>query len=1029
MNKKILLHVSDYIDYIYDTRKMIILNISIHNDELNTMCIIHHSIRNKISNKLHNCLNTLNKTLILCKTIYSNFTNLTFSEKDIEYLCSLSTNAFIYYMITVDNKLTQELLKYFKDIDTNIFECMSSIGSKSIRDIFLLYYGNNYNDILNINNNIQKLENNNFSIIEDINLNIFNNNALLELLCDYFVPVEINNKLICKDNKTIEITKNIINYDEKITEEDDNYKFELLLENNYKIILKIKENIFVIIGYFKYDVLNILSSKYNFIESKKKLLYEYTRDNVLINKEYRDFYLNNMNIGDILTFNENDINKSLTEYYELFVKHSNAKFKDTINIFIKENILNKFKMIKSLLLGNKNSIKYGSFLFGTTRDQNKTVKNNNAYVSDIIFRNLNNVLQNKLRKTGQCIRQELERIKNISLDDMDLKQQCILNNNINSYVKKCILNKLDEMKSNNGEHHKNLLYVKTLIDFPWIPKEYCDIFGNISTNMVKCREKLKQIKDDLDVKVFGQTEFKTVIGDIVGKWLTNPQSIGKAIGLCGPPGCGKTLIASGLGDVLKIPYQEIHLGGLEDGSVLNGHSFTYSGAQPGLIVTKMVMAGSPRCILFFDELDKACSKHGVNEIFNVLIHATDPNTNSKFSDKFFQDVTFQLNKCIFIFSFNDASKIDPILKDRMEIIQVSPYSMNDKLLITKNYLMPELLKGINIENGSVSIKDELITYIIDNYTLEAGVRKLKNCIEKIFLKMNIDRINNTGVFKNKTNFSKTKPITLNKNNIETYLGKPKNVVEKIQQTPQIGVINGLYATTIGSGGILPILCYPARNNDENFKLELTGKHGDVMKESIAFSWTIAKNCVKPEILNEFYKNNNGLHVHTPDGATEKDGPSAGGAFVSAFISRLTNYPIKKDIAMTGEISVNALLTAIGGLEYKLNGAKIAGIKLVFVSIQNLEDVKKIKEANPNLFELINPWNNNKVKLLINSFKKNKLNNSCDFFKIIVVENIFEIIPYILIDNNKKDFSTYEITCDISKFMCKNNNNGFNNNIE
>jgi ATP-dependent Lon protease len=191
--------------------------------------------------------------------------------------------------------------------------------------------------------------------------------------------------------------------------------------------------------------------------------------------------------------------------------------------------------------------------------------------------------------------------------------------------------------------------------------------------------------------------------------------MGKAIGLCGPPGCGKTLIASGLGQVLGIPYQEIHLGGLEDGSVLNGHSFTYSGAQPGLIVTKMTMTGSPRCILFFDELDKACVKHGVNEIYNVLIHATDPNTNNKFSDKFFQDVTFELGKCIFIFSFNDASKIDPILKDRMEIINVSPYSMTDKVLITKKYLMVELLKGINIENGSVKISDELITYIINNY--------------------------------------------------------------------------------------------------------------------------------------------------------------------------------------------------------------------------------------------------------------------------------------------------------------------------
>ena len=1002
MNKKILLLVEKYIDYTFDNRKLLILNLSTHIDTLNSLCIIHYSIRNKVSNKLYTILNNLNNCYNLCKSVYSDFDNIKLSNQLIEYFSSLTSDAFNFYMTYNNiNNLASEINVFFDDIDNNILQIMSVVGTKAISDLLALYYGKYY--------------------VDD-----FKNNILLELLCEYFVPVEIV-KILNNQDK-IEITKNVVIFDDKLTEEDNNFKFEMLLENNYKIKLKIRDNVFEITGYFIYDSLNILSSRYNFVNEKKNSFFEYARDNIMCNKDYRDSFINNLNIGDILCFNNDDLNNEITQYYDLYTKYSNLKFKDTITSFLKESLINKYKMCKCLLLGNKNAIKYGSFLFGTTRDQNRNTKNNNALVADIIFRNLNSTLQNKLRKTGQCVKQELDRIKKISMDDMDLKQQCIMNNNISDHVKKCILTKLDEMKANNSEYHKNLLYVKTLLDYPWIPKDFCDIFSNISSNNNKCREKLKEIREEFDKKVFGQTEFKTVIGDIVGKWMTNPNSMGKAIGLCGPPGCGKTLIASGLGQVLGIPYQEIHLGGLEDGSVLNGHSFTYSGAQPGLIVTKMTMTGSPRCILFFDELDKACVKHGVNEIYNVLIHATDPNTNNKFSDKFFQDVTFELGKCIFIFSFNDASKIDPILKDRMEIINVSPYSMTDKVLITKKYLMVELLKGINIENGSVKISDELITYIINNYTMEAGVRTLKNNIEKIFLKLNIDRINNTGAFKNKDNFSKTKPIVLNKTHINTYLGKPKAQIEKIHNTNQVGVINGLYATSAGSGGIIPILVYPLKNNSNKFKLELTGKQGDVMKESVYFAWTLAKNCVKKEILNNFYKTNpSGIHIHTFDLSTPKQGPSACSVFLVALISRITNYPIKKDIAMTGELSINGLVTAIGGLEHKLNGAKHAGIKLVFVGSQNLDDVKKIKETNPELFELLNPWNNNNVASLLNNLKKNKVKNSCDNFKLIVVNDIYEIIPFALIDGSKSFVSTYDISCDTNNFMNKNISNGFSNN--
>jgi endopeptidase La len=736
-------------------------------------------------------------------------------------------------------------------------------------------------------------------------------------------------------------------------------------------------------------------------------------------------------LGDILSHKGSTLIDKMLSDYELYIKASNINFKETINDFLHSDLTKKYNILRCLLLGPKNSIKNAAMLFGIAKDQNRDSKNNKSCVADILFRNLNHFQQTKLRKSGHYVKQELDRIKKMTSDDMDLREQCVMNNNMNDHVKKCALTRLEEMKSNNSEYHKILTYVKTLVDYPWVPDDYSDMFTTIGNDMEKCREKLKDIKEEFDKRVFGQTEFKTIIGDIVGKWFTNPNSMGKAIGLCGPPGCGKTLIASGLGKVLNIPYQEIHLGGLEDGSVLNGHSFTYSGAQPGLIVTKMVMAGEPRCILFFDELDKACAKHGMNEIFNVLIHATDPNTNGNFSDKFFQDVTFPLNKIIFVFSFNDKSKIDPILLDRMEIINVKPYSMNDKIEISKNYLTPELLDGVGIERGSIVMTPQTIEYIIGKYTLEAGVRKLRNYIEKIFLKLNIDRIYARGPFKNRINFNKDKPIRITKKQVIKYLGKPDMQIEKIHSTDQIGVVNGLYATTAGSGGIVPILCYPGKNDHNKFTLELTGKQGQVMKESINFSWTIAKNCVKKEIVEQFYKHNKGgIHVHTPDGAVPKDGPSAGCAFTTAFISRLTGLAIKKDIAMTGEIGIGGDITVIGGLEYKLTGAKIAGVKLVFVCEENLDDLRKIKETNPGLFNLINPSDNPKVKKVIDEVCKKKISTE---FTVIVINSIFDIIPYVLIDQKyikkhykKRKYKPYDQTCDHHEIM-ERNDIGFENN--
>jgi len=320
----------------------------------------------------------------------------------------------------------------------------------------------------------------------------------------------------------------------------------------------------------------------------------------------------------------------------------------------------------------------------------------------------------------------------------------------------------------------------------------------------------------------------------------------------------------------------------------------------------------------------------------------------------------------------------------MEKIEVKPYTVADKLTITNNFLLKEISDGIGLEYGSIQLNNDDIEYIIESHTFEAGVRELKRKLETLFLKLNLDRIYKRNNFENRENFSKENPIVLDRDTINKYLNKPSLHIKSIHKTPDIGIINGLYATTSGSGGIIPILIY---NNfvgsKDKFVLKITGSQGKVMKESVSFAFTTAMNLIKEPYRKKFIKEySNGLHVHTPDGATPKDGPSAGSAFTTAFISRILGKKIRHDIAMTGEIEMNGNITEIGGLAYKLAGAKKAGIKTVFVPKENEKDYIKIKDSDEKLLT--------------------------DGFNVIIVSHISEILNGALIeeDGNKLDSSIY-----------------------
>jgi len=375
-------------------------------------------------------------------------------------------------------------------------------------------------------------------------------------------------------------------------------------------------------------------------------------------------------------------------------------------------------------------------------------------------------------------------------------------------------------------------------------------------------------------------------------------------------------------------------------------------------------------------LDKVSKTENGKEIIGILTHLTDSSQNSSFHDKYFSGVDIDLSKALIIFSYNDYNLLDPILADRIHRVKFKKLSKSEKINIVNNYLLPELLKTVGIKSCNIIFSKKILEFIIESYTHEPGVRKLKEKIFELIREINL-RYLTYGSNEIKFPFEITKEIIE-----EMFEGKPKYSVKMITSEPRIGLVNGLYATNSGMGGITTIEAFKTPNEGK-LNLELTGQQGDVMKESMKVSKTVAWNIIPTHIKKEIYKEmkdygNFGIHLHCPEGSTPKDGPSAGGAITLCIISLLTKIPVNNEIAMTGEIDLNGSIHKIGGLESKIDGAKNAGVKLILYPKQNQEDIELIKKNNYILLENI---------------------------KIQPINNIWEILDICLI-NNKLDFNKY-----------------------
>ena len=485
-----------------------------------------------------------------------------------------------------------------------------------------------------------------------------------------------------------------------------------------------------------------------------------------------------------------------------------------------------------------------------------------------------------------------------------------------------------------------------------LSKTYTDV-NNLKTNINKIDATMTVIENILDDSIYSHKHAKNQILKIIAQWMNGEQT-GYCFGFEGCPGIGKTSLAKkGLSNCLKDdegnsrPFAFIALGGSSNGSMLEGHGYTYMNSTWGRIVDVLIETKCMNPIIYIDELDKVSKTENGKEIIGIFTHLIDQTQNDKFQDKYFSGIDIDLSKALFIFSYNDPDQIDRVLLDRIHRIKFDNLTINDKIIIVKKYLIPEINKKMGFEN-IVEISDEMIEYIIVNYTMEPGVRKLKEMLFDLFGEINLLNLKS-----NMNSELYELPIIITKENIEKkYLSKYSKIVEKqIHKNPEIGIINGLWANSMARGGIIPIqtLFFPSSTFLE---LKLTGLQGDVMKESMnvakSLAWNLTDSKVKIDLLRDFEKTKDqGLHIHCPEGSVSKDGPSAGAAITVAIYSLLNNKRIKNDIALTGEISLSGEITAIGGLDNKIIGGIRSGIKTFLYPKMNNKEFNDWKDKSEN----------------------------------------------------------------------------------
>ncbi len=483
--------------------------------------------------------------------------------------------------------------------------------------------------------------------------------------------------------------------------------------------------------------------------------------------------------------------------------------------------------------------------------------------------------------------------------------------------KKKLLDESDrllKLSSSSSEANVTRTYLDRVLALPW----------NIETKDSLNIEKARKV---LDKDHYGLDEVKERIVELIAVKKLSENVNSQILCLVGPPGVGKTSIAKSLAKAMNKNYARISLGGVHDEAEIRGHRRTYIGAMPGRIISAIEQAGSTNALILLDEIDKLGNDYK-GDPSSALLEVLDGEQNNTFVDHYI-DVPFDLSKVLFITTANDASSIPGPLYDRMEIIELYSYTAEEKFRIAKKHLLPKQLKNFNMTNKMLSVSDSALRLVIDGYTKEAGVRTLERVIIKILRKAAVKFADG---FEEK--------ISVTPENLEGFLGARKYKETDLSLQNMIGAVNGLAWTKVG-GEIMQI---EASILEGTGKIELTGSLGDVMKESAKIAVSFVRSRANELGIDpDFYKNKD-IHIHAPEGAVPKDGPSAGVTMTTALVSALTNRPVKPDVAMTGEISLRGNVLAIGGLKEKSMAAYKNKMKTVLIPQDNVPDLEKVDEV-------------------------------------------------------------------------------------
>ncbi len=546
-------------------------------------------------------------------------------------------------------------------------------------------------------------------------------------------------------------------------------------------------------------------------------------------------------------------------------------------------------------------------------------------VNEIQVQNIKEELQEKIRERvdknqrDYILREEMKLIReelgdDNTLSDADEFKQACDALKASKEVKEKIEKEIKRFKNSMGnpaESGVTRTYIETMLEMPW-------------DKVCKDHKDIAYAEQVLNEDHYGLEKVKERVLEFLAVRALTKKGNAPILCLVGPPGTGKTSIAKSLARALKKPYVRISLGGVRDEAEIRGHRKTYVGAMPGRIAAALRTAGVKNPLLLLDEIDKVSNDYK-GDTFSALLEVLDSEQNKKFRDHYLE-VPLDLSEVLFVTTANTLQTIPRPLLDRMEVIEINSYTENEKLHIAKEHLIPKQLEKHGLKSEQLTISKKAIWKIARNYTKEAGVRQLERKIGDICRKSAREILE-----------EKKKTIHVTERNLHLYLGKELYIYQMKNEQDEVGIVRGLAWTSVG-GDTLEIEVNVMPGEGE---ILLTGQLGDVMKESARTGISYIRSVSKEYGIDEKFFKEHDIHIHIPEGATPKDGPSAGITMATAMLSAITEKKVRADIAMTGEITLRGRVLPIGGLKEKLLAAKNAGIKTVLVPKENETDVEEI----------------------------------------------------------------------------------------